>query len=142
MCPRLVADRVNLGLIPSSEDGWPVACAALKHTGGFLHIHSNVETKMKNMDKSENVDLENELEANMAIGGSNEKHDSVLKTSQLNKKRQWTGWADDVSQKIHKLMCSTHPNTNWKIITSHIEHVKSYAPHVDHVVLDLECRPI
>jgi tRNA wybutosine-synthesizing protein 2 len=66
----------------------------------------------------------------------------VLKTSQLNKKRQWTGWADDVSQKIHELMCSTHPNTNWKIITSHIEHVKSYAPHVDHVVLDLECRPI
>jgi tRNA G37 N-methylase Trm5 len=51
-------------LIPSSEDGWPVACAALKHTGGFLHIHSNVETKMKNMEKCENVDLENELEAN------------------------------------------------------------------------------
>jgi hypothetical protein len=45
---------------------------------------------MKNMEKCENVDLENELEAYMAIGGSNEKHDSVLKTSQLNKKRQWT----------------------------------------------------
>ncbi len=43
VCPRGVADRVNLGLIPSSEDGWPVACAALKpQTGGMLHIHGNV----------------------------------------------------------------------------------------------------
>ena len=37
------ADRVNLGLIPSSAEGWPVACAALKSlTGGWLHIHGNV----------------------------------------------------------------------------------------------------
>ena len=39
------ADRVNLGLIPSSEEGWPIACAALKSsTGGWLHIHGNVAT--------------------------------------------------------------------------------------------------
>ena len=39
------ADRVNLGLIPSSEEGWPVACAALKSsTGGWMHIHGNVTT--------------------------------------------------------------------------------------------------
>ena len=38
-----MADRVNLGLIPSSEAGWPVACMALKPcTGGILHIHENV----------------------------------------------------------------------------------------------------
>ena len=42
------ADRVNLGLIPSSEEGWPVACAALKRsTGGWLHIHGNVSTYTK-----------------------------------------------------------------------------------------------
>ena len=39
------ADRVNLGLIPSSEEGWAVASAALKSsTGGWLHIHGNVAT--------------------------------------------------------------------------------------------------
>ncbi|CAH1239705.1 TRMT12 [Branchiostoma lanceolatum] len=43
VCPRGVADRVNLGLIPSSRDGWPVACAALRPTtGGILHIHENI----------------------------------------------------------------------------------------------------
>ena len=36
-------DRVHLGLIPSSELGWPLACAALRRdTGGVLHVHANV----------------------------------------------------------------------------------------------------
>jgi len=37
-----VAHRVNLGLIPSSEAGWPVAVAALRCEGGWLHVHANV----------------------------------------------------------------------------------------------------
>lgn len=36
-----VADRVFLGLIPTSEKGWPVAIRALKSTGGTLHLHGN-----------------------------------------------------------------------------------------------------
>lgn len=44
-----IADRVNLGLIPSSEDGWPVACRLLKKTtGGVLHIHQNVTSPLQN----------------------------------------------------------------------------------------------
>ena len=39
-----VADRVLLGLLPSSREGWPVALAALKpSTGGWLHLHHNVK---------------------------------------------------------------------------------------------------
>lgn len=35
-------DRVNLGLLPSSEKGWPLAVAALrKDRGGWLHVHGN-----------------------------------------------------------------------------------------------------
>jgi tRNA G37 N-methylase Trm5 len=37
-----VAHRVNLGLIPSSEAGWPVAIAVLRPEGGMLHVHANV----------------------------------------------------------------------------------------------------
>lgn len=36
------AHRVNLGLIPSSEAGWPVGVAALRPEGGWLHVHANV----------------------------------------------------------------------------------------------------
>jgi tRNA G37 N-methylase Trm5 len=36
------AHRVNLGLIPSSEAGWPIAVAALRPEGGRMHVHANV----------------------------------------------------------------------------------------------------
>ena len=36
-------DRVILGLLPSSEDGWPLALSALKPAGGILHIHGNAQ---------------------------------------------------------------------------------------------------
>jgi len=45
VCPVDVADRVNLGLIPSSRMSWKTAVKALKSTGGILHIHANVEVK-------------------------------------------------------------------------------------------------
>ena len=38
-----MAHRVNLGLIPSSEAGWPVGVAALRPAGGWLHVHANVD---------------------------------------------------------------------------------------------------
>ncbi len=36
-------DRVILGLLPSSEDGWPLALSALKPEGGILHLHGNAQ---------------------------------------------------------------------------------------------------
>lgn len=38
-----LADRVCLGLLPSSKDGWPLAVNALKPSGGVLHVHENVK---------------------------------------------------------------------------------------------------
>ncbi|GJN32451.1 hypothetical protein PR202_gb20963 [Eleusine coracana subsp. coracana] len=40
--PKGVADRVCLGLLPSSECSWTTAVAALRGEGGILHIHGNV----------------------------------------------------------------------------------------------------
>jgi len=45
VCPKEVADRVNLGLIPSSSMSWRTAVEALKPSGGVLHIHANVEVE-------------------------------------------------------------------------------------------------
>lgn len=39
------AHRVLLGLLPCSRTGWGTAVAALQPTGGWLHIHSNVNCK-------------------------------------------------------------------------------------------------
>ncbi|KAF3330074.1 MET-10+related protein-like protein [Carex littledalei] len=40
--PKVVADRVCLGLLPSSEGSWVTAVRALRTKGGMLHIHGNV----------------------------------------------------------------------------------------------------
>eukprot|EP00117_Sycon_ciliatum_P017462 scpid87707/ scgid16447/ tRNA wybutosine-synthesizing protein 2 homolog; Alpha-amino-alpha-carboxypropyl transferase TYW2 len=49
-------------------------------------------------------------------------------------------WAADVVLQVtgHLEWLHTHC---WKVECRHIEHVKSYAPHIDHVVLDLFCAP-
>lgn len=41
--PKGVADRVCLGLIPTSEGSWLTAVRALRDEGGILHIHGNVK---------------------------------------------------------------------------------------------------
>lgn len=38
------ADRCHLGLLPSSEAVWDHALACLKPSGGWLHIHMNIES--------------------------------------------------------------------------------------------------
>ncbi|XP_043692125.1 tRNA wybutosine-synthesizing protein 2/3/4 [Telopea speciosissima] len=41
--PKGVADRVCLGLLPTSEGSWLTAVRALRSEGGILHIHGNVK---------------------------------------------------------------------------------------------------
>ncbi|KAJ7557692.1 hypothetical protein O6H91_04G005500 [Diphasiastrum complanatum] len=41
--PQGVANRVCLGLLPSSEESWEVAVKALRPEGGTLHVHGNVK---------------------------------------------------------------------------------------------------
>ncbi|GLD95098.1 hypothetical protein PINS_up003723 [Pythium insidiosum] len=40
-----VADRVNLGLLPTSEKAWPLAVQVMKPAGGWMHVHDNVATE-------------------------------------------------------------------------------------------------
>ena len=48
VAPAGVADRVNLGLIPTSEFAWETAIKCLKPLqGGWLHIHENVHEKQE-----------------------------------------------------------------------------------------------
>lgn len=86
---RGIADRVILGLIPSSLNSWGNAIKCLKPDGGHIHVHMNVH--------------EDEFE-------------------------EWTKktveWFSTVSGKTVEAI--------------HLEDVKSYCPHIQHVVLDLK----
>lgn len=115
MCPTGVADRVNLGLIPSSKDGWLTACKALKpNSGGLLHIHSCVSSRQE----------------------------GVAQGVKESKKSVWSRWANEAAVEVLSLLQESHPTAcRWSVTVVLVTHVKSYAPHIDHVVVDLECRP-
>lgn len=193
-----VADHVNLGLIPTSEAGWPVACAALRcDKGGWLHVHGNVTSGLTNfeldtfsskkekesrlnshpssMDSIAVIDdrtmsssittannedrclngadvinaqeLEDSLSSpsKMSSFCLHSLHDTTSHLPSCNKKikPEWLDWAGYVAQSLLGHLKKLHdPKINWNVQICHIEHIKSYAPHIDHIVLDVECRPL
>lgn len=127
---------MNLGLLPSSEECWPVACASLKTaTGGWLHIHGNVSTKPFSDNQSQGY-----------FDFDDEKYGYLLKSPPSLKCADVINWIEYVSMRILCLLRETNPlqcaGSVWDIMVGHVEHVKMYAPRVSHLVLDLECRPV
>lgn len=96
--PKGVADRVCLGLLPTSEGSWDTAVRALRTEGGVLHIHGNVK------------DTEECL------------------------------WTDHVSKSINGIARSE--GYFWEVSVVHVERVKWYAPHIRHLVADVQCRKV
>ncbi|NXJ66531.1 TYW2 protein, partial [Rostratula benghalensis] len=141
---RDVADRVNLGLIPSSEEGWPVACRVLKKgTGGVLHIHHNVETPLAPTPAQTLVpQAETGSPEGDSSGGKVQRPtESGKETLRARIRPAWQRWAEATAARIQGLLAELHGQP-WTTSILHIEVVKSYAPHVHHLVLDLECRPM
>lgn len=117
VCPQNVADRVNLGLIPSSEISYEIACKALKrNNGGILHIHGNV--------KSDD-------------GDEHPRFPSFIVQKCNTKNKSWIKWALSTAEKIATLLPDAGVNT-YHLQVLNIVKVKSYAPKVDHLVLDLQ----
>lgn len=127
--PKNVADRVNLGLIPSSSGSWQAACEALKKdTGGWLHIHENIEV-VKTNDASK---------CECMVNG----HDCVINEAyKRTSDKQRMKLCGFVYSCIGKLKSHLGEEKPWRIYLDHVEYVKSYAPHIDHMVFDFECRP-
>lgn len=155
-----MANRVNLGLLPSSEEGWPIACQLLrKDTGGILHIHQNVESFPAKALRLHSGHLEEkQLQQCPEQALSNGQGDRTAQRNFrspkdadiMNSGREgqaavarctWQRWAETTGARIRVLLQQLHGNP-WRTNILHIEPVKSYAPHVYHIVLDLECRPL
>lgn len=110
-----MADRVNLGLIPSSEPSWPMACAALKQrSGGILHIHHVLDV------------------LDPALG----------KPSQDSK--PLSSWSGSVTRRIKEMFGEVYGygiREEWFVEVTKVTRVKSYGSWLEHIVADVECRP-
>ena len=127
LCPQGIADRVNLGLLPTAEMSYKTACLALKPaTGGILHIHGNVRTEktvelvehFSNISESPNFRCEN---------------------------LSWKSWSNVTANSLANIFQEMSSNSKVENVSTfeliHLERVKSFSPHVDHLVLDIKCVP-
>lgn len=114
-----------------------MACRLLKKdTGGVLHIHHNVETPP--------VLLAEQGSAEAASPEGEAQHpaeDCEKEMLGARLRPEWQKWAEATARRIQGLLAELHGRP-WCSSVLHIEAVKSYAPHVHHLVLDLECRPV
>ena len=71
-------------------------------------------------------------------GGTYTSHDK-------SKQVLWEEWSHYVAEKIRCLLNRENSlkdeGREWRVRVRELVHVKSYAPHVDHLVVDVECRP-
>lgn len=159
-----VADRVNLGLLPSCEAGWNVACKVLKSSGGILHLHGNVTSGIDKTNTGTDIHnhgsetnehalcmgckhilihaISNEFlceTCKQSFGFDGE--ELFIGNNFVNWKRvEWKVWALHVSHCICSILRELH-KVSWNVMVVHLHCVKSYAPHIDHLVLDLLCQP-
>ncbi|EGD82914.1 hypothetical protein PTSG_03546 [Salpingoeca rosetta] len=138
-----IADRVNLGLIPTSKASWPVAVRVLRQdTGGWLHIHENVEYDKETEQKQAHElfaahvarDIKSLLEARDVSTSLPPMPSSSAATTTPTTAQATPAPSEEIAAAPSSL-------SSWEVHVRHIECVKSYAPRVDHVVFDVECRP-
>ncbi|OQV12633.1 tRNA wybutosine-synthesizing protein 2/3/4 [Hypsibius exemplaris] len=123
VAPVGVADRVILGLIPSSEISWATACRCLKpDTGGVLHVHANVDVPKTVFPPSE-VDT------------------TVPADKASCKKQQFNAFGERIKTSLIKECNQVFSVSRWKGDLRHVECVKSYGPNIFHCVFDIELRP-
>lgn len=145
VCPKKIANRVNLGLLPSSELSWKVACGALNPNGGILHVHGNVETKKNEINCRLCQTL---LPANdrlpskktIAMKFHTESFAFEETTAVVWKHHQWLVWGVHVLHSMMSNMLENSSSKEWICSIENLHFVKSYAPHVDHLVLDVQVK--
>lgn len=206
VAPPQVADRVNLGLLPTAKHYWLTGAKTLKPIGGIMHIRDTItSSKMiqrktslpanslnikpkKNDEKvgKNSVTITKQMslqepnagpsnckisDAPMVPNGAQNESEEQPSTRKLSRSasivqeieskpirepqikedfrneswdcldREWKKFCLDAAWKITGFLNNLHEDLNWQSNVLRIGKIKSYAPHVDHVVLDLECRP-
>lgn len=157
-CPRKIADHVNMGLIPSCEEYWMTAAEILNPSGGVIHVHGNVTSHLSEpytitCDTCE--DLLSRLSINVSVttdcahlqgfavrtfNGSEFEIEVTRPVSEIKWKTLfWYIWSVHILHSFCANLARAH-NCKWEIQPIFLHRVKAYAPHIDHLVLDISCR--
>ncbi|XP_003378386.1 tRNA wybutosine-synthesizing protein 2-like protein [Trichinella spiralis] len=134
MCPSFFANRVILGILPSSMNYWFTACQALQPSGGILHIHGNVTQCADRVEgKCPCLSMGRELNESVTF------HRCLQESSIL--PDCFTKFAYKTASTIEKVLFTVH-QAFYTVTVIGITKVKWYAPRIGHLVVDLQCKPI
>ena len=64
-----------------------------------------------------------------------------VESSGENKRTRWREWVRETVETFKKLLMDTRGGEEWAVEELHLECVKSYAPKIHHLVLDIKCCP-
>ncbi|KRZ83646.1 tRNA wybutosine-synthesizing protein 2 -like protein [Trichinella sp. T8] len=134
ICPSFFANRVILGILPSSMNYWYTACQALQPSGGILHVHGNV-TKCANYVEGKCPCLFMGREFNESVTF----HRCLQESSIL--PDCFTKFAYKTASTIEKVLFTVH-QAFYTVTVIGITKVKWYGPRIAHLVVDLQCKPI
>ena len=135
-----VADRVILGLLPSSQCGWEKACQVLKPSGGILHIHENVTSGLGTCVSDACAECQQLMPVSYEDGGVALVDGALVAVDRVvrYKQREKRMWAVHMLHTIRNAARSVKGGgQDWGTEILQFTHVKSYAPHIHHLVLDL-----
>lgn len=140
LLPR--ADRVMLGLLPSSRDGWKLGVSVLKLAGGIMHVHENVHERLL-------------VKPNPTEAGSSSVFETARDVPTAELTVETDGYFPDFLVRRMKVLFQEHDERRvleqglssqslppMDVRVTHVEIVKSYAPRVYHIVVDLICERI
>jgi tRNA G37 N-methylase Trm5 len=141
-----IADRVLLGLLPSSVQGWPLAARALKPTGGLIHVHENVhENILAAWVEETRAEFQRLLRTEFtAQEKQKQKQQQQQEEEELLSAGAGVGAETAEAGEVVPVEGNNNSNSmgaelEMHVTIVHLEKVKSYAPRVFHVVLDLQC---
>ena len=140
--PKLAGtcDRVHLGLIPSSELAWPLACDALRRDKpGMLHVHANV-------NRAQIDEWAERLKVELAglLRGTPASSTPSIEAMHPDQRASWeaaAAAAKAARAKSHEAHGDSICDEQWTVEVLHVELVKWYAPKIRHVVADVRCTP-
>ena len=126
-----LADRVVAGLLPDSWDGLPIALAALRESGGIIHLHGTAKRVEQAVQRRERLDCYAEW-----LGEAVQRCElieSELAMSEARHKRK----ISPIAPPLRRSENARDDGSNGNDDESNVIRIKSFSPHWDHVVADL-----
>ncbi|XP_046405743.1 tRNA wybutosine-synthesizing protein 2 homolog isoform X2 [Ischnura elegans] len=103
----------------------------------FISLDENSKCKFDCSDRSEKFDYN----CSFIMKGNEENIFACPSFEVMWKKKEWFCHAIHMSHVVCSTLSCLHSNP-WMVSVVNLHHVKSYAPHIDHLVYDIKCSPM